>query len=45
MSKNEIKILSHNEIQHIDDLIIDEKILKMSLINIRAKEVLLRISA
>ena len=50
MSKNKINMMSSNEtkreIAYVDDLIINEKyIYKMSLVNIRAKEVLLGISA
>jgi hypothetical protein len=50
MSKNEINILSRTETRgntaYVDDLIISEKyIYIMSLVNIRAKEVLFRISA
>jgi len=50
MSKNEINILLRTETRgntaYIDDLIINDKyIYKMSLVNIRAKEVLFRISA
>jgi hypothetical protein len=50
MSKNKINILSRNETKqntaYIDDLIIDEEhILGISLVTIRAKEVLFRISA
>jgi hypothetical protein len=48
MSKNETNILSRTETRgntaYVDDLIINEKyIYKMSLVNIRAKEVLIRI--
>jgi hypothetical protein len=50
MSKNKINILSRNETKqntaYIDDLIIhEENILSISLVTIRAKEVLFRISA
>jgi hypothetical protein len=50
MSKNKINILSRNETKqntaYIDDLIINEEhILGISLVTIRAKEVLFRISA
>jgi hypothetical protein len=50
MSKNEINILSRTETRgntaYIEDLIINDKyIYKMSLVNIRAKEVLFRIFA
>ena len=50
MSKNKINILSGNETKqntaYIDDLIINEEhILGISLVTIRAKEVLFRISA
>ena len=50
MSKNEINILSRNETSgntaYVDDLVINEKyIYTISLVNIRAKEVLFRISA
>ena len=50
MSKNKINILSRNETKqntaYIDDLIINEEhILGISLVTIRAKEVLFRMSA
>ena len=50
MNKYEINILSRNETRgntaYVDDLVINEKyIYKISLVNIRAKEVLFRISA
>jgi hypothetical protein len=50
MSKNKINILSRNETKQntacIDDFIINEEnILSISLVTIRAKEVLFRISA
>jgi hypothetical protein len=50
MKKNEKNILSRNETkgntEWVDDFIINEKyIFNMSLVNIRAKEVLFRISA
>ena len=52
LSKNKINILSRNETKRnkalwntkTNDLIINEKYIKMSLVNIRAKEVLFRIT-
>ena len=49
MSKNEINIMSRTEARgntaYVDDLLINENyIYKISLVNIRAKEVLFRIS-